>query len=150
MAKKSLKDALYETVHRGDKPPKQIADETGISYNYLMRSALDTDSGCDFNAKHLVPLMKAAGNYEALKVIAELCGFLLVKSPRGTKKGAKHDLQDYQASFNSIVVKLIRFTQQPSEASYKEISNLLRQHMSDTESIRRRCKSNLLNQKELF
>lgn len=51
MSLKPLNEALYETVHRGSKSPKQIADETGISYNYLMRMTMQTDSGCDCNLK---------------------------------------------------------------------------------------------------
>lgn len=150
MARKPLKDALYETVHRSKKPPKQLADETGISYNYMMRAAMDTESGCDFNLKYVVPLMLASDNYEILKSQAALCGFLLVKNPTGTRKGAKRDLQDYQVSFNQMIVKLIRYMQDPSEDLCKEINDLLRQHMSDTENIRRRFKKNLMNQKELF
>lgn len=150
MSLKPLNEALYETVHRGGKSPKQIADETGISYNYLMRMTMQTDSGCDFNLKFLVPVMKSADNFEVLKSLALLSGFLIIKTPKGTRKGSKFDLNEYQIRFSTMMSKLIQFAQEPSDQSYREVNRLLREHMADTENLRRRCKNNLLNQAEMF
>lgn len=147
----SLTEALQEMVHRSEKPPKVISDETGIPYNYLMRQVLEGESGCNFILKNLVPVMKASGNFDPLKVLNMRCGFLPpVKAPRGTKQGAKTDLNDYQISFNKMMQKIIRFIQDPTDDNFKAVDLLMRDHMSDTECIRRKCKKNLINQTELF
>lgn len=151
MPLKPIEDAIYETVHRGAKPPKQVADETGISYNYLMRMSMPGDSGCNFNLKFLVPIMKAQDCYAVLSTLNQLCGFMPpVKAPRGTKQGSRKDLLQYQKDANHMITRVIAFLQEPSEARWKEIDALMRQHMSDTECMRRRCKKNLMDQMEMF
>lgn len=150
MTLKSLNEAIYETVHRSEKPPKVIADEIGCSYNYLMRMGMQSESGCDFNLKYLVPLMKATGNYNVLKVLARLCSKLVVAQPRGTRNGAKKDLITYHKYFSDMMSKLFEFAQDPGEKLYRELNEMMREHMADTESLRRKCKDNLINQKELF
>lgn len=57
----TLKECLYATIHRNKKPLKLIAEEIGMSENYLTRSALpdleesDTGSGCRFPLKKSIP-----------------------------------------------------------------------------------------------
>lgn len=151
MPLKTLSEALYEAVHRSKKPAKQIADEAGISYNYLMRMTMDTSSGVDFNLKHLVPVMKSAGNYEALRVLNQLCGFLPpMRPPRGAKVSAKMEVHEYQKQFNDLVGLLIGYIQEPTAKSLESLEQALLQHMTTTEEMRRRCKNNLINQKEMF
>lgn len=147
---KTIDEAIYETIHRDEKPPKVLADEIGCSYSYLMRMGMQTESGVDFNLKYLVPLMKATGNFLILKVICQRCAYLLVKRPRGTKKGAKKDLTTYQKGFSEMMAKLFSFAEEPTENKYNELNDRMREHMSDTESIRRKAKQNLMNQVELF
>lgn len=147
---KTIDEAIYETIHRDEKPPKVLADEIGCSYSYLMRMGMQTESGVDFNLKYLIPLMKATNNYEILKVICQRCAYMLVRRPRGTKKGAKKDLNTYQKNFSDMMTDLFSFAEEPTESKYKELNEKMREHMSDTESLRRKCKSNLLNQVELF
>jgi len=148
---KTIQEAVYETVHRSRKPPKQIADEMGISYSYLMRMGLDGESGCDINAKYLVPLMSTTSNYELLKVLNQLCGFLPpVKPPRGWKNGPKQEVHEYQTAFNQLIGQLLAFIQNPSEALLKDLNQSMMEHMSHTEAMRQRCVNKLINQGELF
>jgi len=84
-----VKEVLYCTIHENKKGVKQIADEIGISSNYLYRSALpDDESGAKFPIQYLVPLMKSTDDYSLIRHLAKLCGFILVKMPllRDNKK----------------------------------------------------------------
>lgn len=83
---KTIKEALYDTIHRSHKPLKVIAEEIGVSENYLTRAALpdteesDTGTGCRFPLKKLVPLVRSAGDFQVLDVIEHSlgrCGVLL-------------------------------------------------------------------------
>lgn len=77
---KTIKEALYDVIHRGKKPLKAIAEEIGVSENYLTRSSLpdqedsDTGTGCRFPLKKLVPLVHATGDYSVLDVIEQSVG----------------------------------------------------------------------------
>lgn len=52
---KSIKTILYETSHRNKKSVDQIADEIGISANYLYRVGLPLDeSGVKFPLDYLI------------------------------------------------------------------------------------------------
>lgn len=76
----TLKDNLYKTIHKNEKPLKAIAEEIGVSENYLTRSALpdadesDTGSGCRFPLNKLIALIKATGDYAVLDYIERVLG----------------------------------------------------------------------------
>lgn len=83
----TLKDCLYATVHRNRKPLKLIAEEIGMSENYLTRSALpdpeesETGSGCRFPLKKLIPLIRATGDFSLLDHIEQSLGRVAIKAP---------------------------------------------------------------------
>lgn len=83
----SLRECLYNTIHRNKKPLKVIAEELGMSENYLTRSALpdaedsDTGTGCRFPLKKLIPLIKATGDFSALDFIEESLGRICFGTP---------------------------------------------------------------------
>lgn len=89
---KTLRDALYDTIHRGKKPLKLIAEEIGVSENYLTRAALpdaedsDTGTGCRFPLKKLIPLIRATNDYTVLDAIEHSLGRfgVLLPPPDGT------------------------------------------------------------------
>jgi hypothetical protein len=76
----TLKDCLYQTLHRNNKPLKLIAEEIGMSENYLYRSALpdpdesDTGTGCRFPLKKLVPLVRCTADFSVLDFIEQSLG----------------------------------------------------------------------------
>ena len=84
---KTIKECLYDTIHRNKKPLKLIAEEIGISESYLTRSALpdteesDTGTGCRFPLKKLVPLIRATGDYSVLDNIEHNLGRFGVALP---------------------------------------------------------------------
>jgi len=76
----TLREALYETIHRNKKPLKVIAEEIGMSENYLTRSALpdledsETGTGCRFPLKKLIPLIRSTNDYSVLDNIEHSLG----------------------------------------------------------------------------
>lgn len=143
---------LYDTCHRSKKDLYQISEEMGIGYTYLSRAVLDSPSGVNFPLKWLIPLMKATKNYSVLHRIANLCGFLLVRLPRGAAKFKKMDRQvnDYQKEFTTVISSLFEFINNPTEEKLKTVNENLLDHMRETEYWRKRCEKNLTNQSEMF
>lgn len=84
---KTLKEALYDTIHRGEKPLKAIAEEIGVSSNYLTRSALpdleesETGTGCRFPLNKIIPLVRATNDYSVLDAIEHSLGRIGVLLP---------------------------------------------------------------------
>ncbi len=151
--KKTLTETLHETFHRNKKKPYEIAEEMGQSYNHMARMVLDTDSGCNFPERLLVPLMKTTKNYSYLVRLNEICGFLPpVKYPKGIKKFKDQDRQvnDYQKDFAETITTLLDFINNPTSEKYKSLNSKLLNHMSETEYWRKRCEKGLINQTELF
>lgn len=76
----TLKDCLYQTIHRTKKPLKLIAEEIGMSENYLYRSALpdpdetENGTGCRFPLKKLIPLVRCTGDFALLDFIENSLG----------------------------------------------------------------------------
>lgn len=93
----TLKDRLYETIHRSNKPLKAIAEEIGMSENYLARAALpdleesDTGSGCRFPLKKLIPLVRSTGDFGVLDFVERSLGRVAVKLP-DVKGGSLRDI----------------------------------------------------------
>ncbi|MCK9362099.1 MAG: hypothetical protein M0P74_00630 [Syntrophales bacterium] len=83
----TLKDCLYSTIHRNRKPLKLIAEEIGMSENYLLRAALpdteesDTGTGCRFPLKKLVPLIRETDDFSVLDHIEQSLGRIAIKAP---------------------------------------------------------------------
>lgn len=83
----TIKDALYRTIHKNDKPLKAIAEEIGMSENYLTRAALpdpdesDTGSGCRFPLNKIIPLIKATNDFAVLDWIERSLGRVAVVIP---------------------------------------------------------------------
>lgn len=87
----TLRECLYATVHRNRKPLKAIAEEIGVSENYLMRSALpdpeesETGSGCRFPLKKLIPLIRVTGDFSVLDLIEDSLGRVAIPIPKATE-----------------------------------------------------------------
>ena len=86
---RSIKDALHATIHRHPtKSVAAIAEEIGISENYLYRSALpdqDMDgqgTGCRFPLKALIPLVRATGDFQVVDYIEYTLGRVGIVLPR--------------------------------------------------------------------
>jgi hypothetical protein len=90
----TLRECIYQTIHRNKKPLKLIAEEIGMSESYLTRSALpdldesDTGSGCNFPLKKLTRLIQSTGDFCILDHIEAILGRVAVVLPR-SNPGAK-------------------------------------------------------------
>ncbi|MBX2976445.1 MAG: hypothetical protein KF721_09940 [Ignavibacteriaceae bacterium] len=153
MAKyESLKSELYKTVHRNKKSIQQIADETGISANYLYRSGLPLEnSGVKFPIEYLIPLMKSTSDYSILNHLSKVCGFLLVKMPRykNTKVDDIEIVDQYQNATVSTLKKLKDFLNEPTAENYQAVDNALQDVMSKSVTAQKYCDKKLVGQIEL-
>ena len=76
----TLKDCLYQTLHRNKKPLKLIAEEVGMSENYLYRAALpdldesETGTGCRFPLNKLIPVTRSTDDFTVLDFIEHSLG----------------------------------------------------------------------------
>lgn len=88
----TLKDALYQTVHRSDKPIAVIAEEIGMTANYLYKACMpDSDmderaAGVRFPTKKVLPLMRATGDYSVLHYMANATNHAVISIPDVTDK----------------------------------------------------------------
>ncbi len=147
-----IKDVLYSTVHESTKTVKIIADEIGISSNYLYRAALpDDESGVKFPTQLLIPLMRATNDYSLLKHIAKICGYLTVKMPLLTaeKKDELDIVDDYQDATIKVLKALKLFFNHPTSVNYTEVDKALLDVMEKSASAQKYCEKRLLGQLEL-
>jgi len=92
----SLREHIYDTIHRNEKPLKLIAEETSMSENYLTRTGLpdhdesETGSGCNFPLKKLIPVIKSTDDYQIVDHIEESLGRVAYRLPRAL--GALNDV----------------------------------------------------------
>lgn len=82
---RSLKDALYKTIHNCKLPIEALAEEVGMAASYLYRSALpdpDTDgtdaSGVRFPLKKVIPLIRATGDFQVMDYLERTLGRVAV------------------------------------------------------------------------
>jgi hypothetical protein len=87
----TLKDCLYNTIHRNDKPLKVIAEEIGMSYSYIARAALadqeesETGTGCRFPLSKIIPLIRITKDFSTLDFIEASLGRVAIPLPAPNK-----------------------------------------------------------------
>lgn len=133
----TVKNLLYQTIHRNNKTIDQIADEVGKSSNSLYRYCLEGESGSEMPISLLLPIMKSTKNFSLLKHIAALCGFVCVKIPRvGISKKDEIDIiDDYQQDTLTSIKLLKEFFNNPNEENYSKAKKSL-------EVVMEHCASN--------
>ena len=129
-----LRKILYVSVHRSKKSVAQIADELGISENYLYRLvSLSEDSPLNFPLHLAVPLMKSTKKYELLRYIAAECGFICSRVPRMPRNRLEESdlIYFYQNQGIRASEKLLKFvrhqTEENRKAAFVEIHKELEQ-----------------------
>jgi len=123
----SIKNILYSTIHRNKKTIEQIADEIGISANSLYRYGLEGESGTEIPLSRLYPLMKATNNYELLKHLAYLSGYVCIRIPRVSmnKKDEIDLIDDYQDATILSVKLLKEFFKNPNQDTFNNAKDSL-------------------------
>ncbi len=88
---KTLKEALYDTIHGYKLGAKHIAERLNMTQSYLYRAATeDPDtggsdaSGVRFPAKQIVPLISLTDDYQVLDVMEYQVGRVAIKLPKST------------------------------------------------------------------
>lgn len=140
----SIKELLYKTIHRNAKSAAQLADEIGISYSYLCRAGLPADeSGVKFPLENLVPLMKAARDYSVLKHLNMLCGFLIVKAPRGFRDKLEEAdaVNHYTSLYTAAMKSIMDFFRNSSPAKMESATSALRDVMEYSATLSRRIEN---------
>ena len=146
----SLEEIVFNTIHHSELTANEIAANTGTGYNYLMRLANPTDE-CNMPLSKAVPIMNVTKDFSLLDYIAKQTGHLAIPMPRGIRKGTnpKMDISQYGSEFHDLMSKLMKFVNEPTEELHKEVDELMRKHIGDSENIRRRAKKHQLHQREL-
>ena len=112
----TLEELVYETVHRAREPVPVLADQLGISANYLYKMGIPHENGADFKLKHAVPLMQETKNYKILRKMNQLCGFLPpVKMPRVARNKTEDAalVAEYQQVCHRAVTALMAYLEDP-------------------------------------
>ncbi len=82
----SLREALYDMVHRSKGPAKAQAEELGISYSYLCNAANPNleGEGFDYQLRLLIPHTRITHNFAALNFIEQSLGRVAIHLPKAT------------------------------------------------------------------
>lgn len=82
----SLRDALYDMVHRSSIPAKAQAEELGISYSYLCNASNPNleGEGFDYQLRLLIPHTRITQNYTVLNFIEQSLGRVAIQIPKAT------------------------------------------------------------------
>lgn len=130
-----LLEAIRATIHTSDIPPKALADRVGWTYNLLMRSALETDSGVNFPLSKLIPLIEATrntgvldylfqalihvylenGDDRLLRYLAPRFNFILVKTPSGTSRLQARNLGKFQKTVGAFILGLGKYDEDDTD-----------------------------------
>ncbi len=106
---KTLKEALYATIHSGRYPISRLAEELDMAESYLYRVALPesedlndrrAQSGVRFPLKKLVPLTRFTRDFQILDVVEFQCGRVAVPIPTETEQQPK-DM--YEKALDAVV-----------------------------------------------
>lgn len=123
---KTLKDALYKTVHQSGQHIAVISDRIDMSENYIYKSCLpdpdmdDRASGVRFPLNKLLPLMRCTNDYTVLHFMANTTGHALVKVPE-IDKASLVDIQQKAISSAAEFGDLMRSIERA--ARDRKISN---------------------------
>ena len=111
---KTLKQALYDTIHHHDSLTiEAIAEQLDMTPSYLYRAATadpdtdgDTASGVRFPLKQLVPLVRCTGDTQALDLIEFTLGRVAIPLPqKGTMsaEGVRANAMKAMAEFGELI-----------------------------------------------
>lgn len=107
----TLRDALHDNIFNSGRPAKQIADELGISYSYLASAGNPNLEDFHFQLRHLIPLTKATGNYDALDYIERTLGRVAFSVPV-----IQEDISQVVAEISAMTLEFSHLMKEMSEA----------------------------------
>lgn len=107
----TLRDALHDNIFNSGRPPKQIADDLGISYSYLASAGNPNLEEFHFQLKHLIPLTKATDKYDTLDYIERALGRVAFVVP-----SVKGDISEVAAEVSAVTQEFSHLMREMSEA----------------------------------
>lgn len=78
---RNMQEVIYCMVQHSAKDARTIADELGVRLGYLLDASNPDREDLQFQARHLLPLMRITGNVLALKFLAAELGYMVVQLP---------------------------------------------------------------------
>lgn len=150
---KTLKEALYCTVHRSDSDIDEIADEMGVSANLLYRWCMDEDttSFSPMPSNRILSLMKASGNEAVLDFLNRAAGRISFRVPKATlsKLDEGEMVEEYQTSTINAVKLFRDYITKPTTGNYSALKDALDGVMVETAKIDRYAEKKQAGQFEM-
>jgi hypothetical protein len=78
----TLKDVVHQVVHDSPIPPRQLAEELGMSYSMLMNAANPDLEEFKLPARQLIPLAKLTGDCRHVDYIEHALGRVAFELPK--------------------------------------------------------------------
>lgn len=95
----TLKDCIHRMLQDSPVPPRQLAEELGVSYSYLMNAGNPDLSEFKLAARLIVPLTRLTGDFSAINFIENSLGRQVFTLP--TTSGS--DIKSVQARLLATV-----------------------------------------------
>lgn len=96
----TLKEAVHRVIDNSPIPTRQLAEEIGISYSYLMNSANPDLRDFKLAARVLIPLTRLTGDFSAINFIEHSLGRQAVELPVGKPAATTKDI--HSELFNAV------------------------------------------------
>ncbi len=103
----TLKEAVHQVIDNSPIPTRQLAEELGISYSYLMNAANPDQPEFKLPARLLIPLTRITGDYSAINFIENSLGRTALKLQKNNSnlKDIQAELLDAVGSFGDLAKK---------------------------------------------
>ncbi len=103
----TLKDAIHAILENSPIPTRQLAEELGVSYGYLMNFGNSEQPDFKMQARLLIPLTRITGDFSAVDFIEHSLGRTALKLPPENKnlsiKEVQTELLDAVGVFGELV-----------------------------------------------
>lgn len=146
---RTIEQAVSDMRQKSAAPMEEVVNATGIAESTLYRKCSMTDPDIQFKITEIVPVMKAFDRFDPLQVMAQSCGFLILKAPRGRAQ-FEEGLANYHKEFSNLFSYLLDFMSNPSKEKIRVIESACSDHMKHTAEIRETVRRGDPQQEELF
>ncbi|MGK9367549.1 phage regulatory CII family protein [Melioribacter sp. Ez-97] len=150
---RSLKEALYNTIHRNKKSINEIAEECSCSASVLYRYCADEDttSYADFPLRRLIPLLNATNDDSILDYLEARRGRIAFRIPKVAIKKMDEGVivEEYQKATIEAVAALRKFLSEPNKKNFDIVEDALINCMKSTASCKKYCDKKMSGQLEM-
>lgn len=151
---KTLKEAIYQTIHRNPKKTiNDIAEECALSSSSLYRYCADeeTSSHADLPLRNLIPILNSTNNDCILDYLDARRGRVAFNIPKVDlpKFGESELIDDYQQKTIDAVSALRKFLSKPDTKNFERVESALRDVMQTAASVNHYCDKKVTGQFEM-